>query len=580
MSTPHSVAAARGVSLFATALPGSSLCLLVCLRVLLAGVLLGFSDSGCSSGWIVAVSFPGLVFCQWAERPCACCPGLLAGCSCFLPGGRFPFCWLCLGLRVSSPSFHSPRPRSHSLSLGLSCSSLLPLGFYWLWVSVLATFVAWIVPCHLMVAYLLVSLRFFPVLFRSLFPTGWGPALLLRWMSFQSVLLVYLGRSLLFLALSSSFCQVLVHCLLSSLWLGWCSAPFLAPGISLFGLLAVPPFLLSRFVAVCFPGLWVSLFPGSFLVLGSSFPVLVFYSFLLCGTRGGIWFLPSAPLGCFILLSLTSGLLFLFLATAFPTVQLVPRFLSYFSDLVFCSSQSCLGLQWFWSSCPFRCWGSRLPLPIAVFRISSRGLCSFLFPDFVPGWFVLRLLRWYSAVSSCFPAFSRLADPCYFYSPALSLCCILGGSALHVFLLLAFGPIGWLFILSPSPWSTLCFCWSVPTLPSCFVGPPGSPRLALPLCSGVLLPGCTCSVSSVCIDSASFLSCSSGVLRPGGCFSWLVSSSMVVFVHSSHVRPLWSCALLPVSSLTSPPWPWLCCFLRLRFVRRLSLSVVFLVPSR
>ena len=92
MSTPRSVAAARGVSLFASAVPGSSLCLLVCLRVLLAGVLLGFSDSGCSSGWVVAVSFPGLVFCQWAERPCACCPGLLAGCSFFLPGGRFPFC--------------------------------------------------------------------------------------------------------------------------------------------------------------------------------------------------------------------------------------------------------------------------------------------------------------------------------------------------------------------------------------------------------------------------------------------------------------------------------------------------------
>ena len=61
---------------------------------------------------------------------------------------------------------------SLSLSLGLSCSSLSPLVFYWLGlVSVLATFVAWIVPRHLMVAYLLVSLRFFPVLFRSLFPT-------------------------------------------------------------------------------------------------------------------------------------------------------------------------------------------------------------------------------------------------------------------------------------------------------------------------------------------------------------------------------------------------------------------------
>ena len=194
-----------------------------------------------------------------------------------------------------------------------------------------------------------------------------------------------------------------------------------------------------------------------------------------------------------------------------------------------------------------------LSIPLLGFSVNSSHCsvshfltwsCSFLFPYFVPGWFVLRLLRWYSAVSSCFPAFSRLADPCYFYSPALSLCSILGGSALHVFLLLAFGPLGWLFILSPSPWSTRCFCWSVPTLPSCSVGPPGSPRLALPLHSGVLLPGCTCSVSSVCIDSASFLSCSSGVLRPGGCFPWLGSSSMVVFVHSSHIRPLWSCALL------------------------------------
>ena len=69
-------------------------------------------------------------------------------------------------------SFFSFSSALISLSLGLSCSSLSPLGFYWLGlVSVLATFVAWIVPRHLMVAYLLVSLRFFPVLFRSLFPT-------------------------------------------------------------------------------------------------------------------------------------------------------------------------------------------------------------------------------------------------------------------------------------------------------------------------------------------------------------------------------------------------------------------------
>ena len=93
---------------------------------------------------------------------------------------------------------------------------------------------------------------------RSFPPSWWGPALLLRWTYFQSILLVCPGHSLLFLALSSAFCQVLVRCLLSSLWLGWCSASFpaaLHPVSSLYGLLAVSPFLMSCFVAVCFPGL-------------------------------------------------------------------------------------------------------------------------------------------------------------------------------------------------------------------------------------------------------------------------------------------------------------------------------------
>ena len=248
--------------------------------------------------------------------------------------------------------------------------------------------------------------------------------------------------------------------------------------------------------------------------------------------------------------------------------------------MFFYSSQSCLGLQWFWSSCPFRRWGSRLPLPIAVFRISSRGLCSFLFPDFVPGWLVLRLLRWCSAVSSCFPAFSRLADPCYFYSPALSLLLYswrLCSSCFPPSRLwssrLAFHsvtvPLVYSLLLLECSYSPQLFCGSSWVSASCLAPAFGGSltRVYLFCVFGLyrfgLLP-----------------SCSSGVLRPGGCFPWLVSSSMVVFVHSSHVRPLWSCALLPVSSLTSPPWLWLCCFLRLRFVRRLSLSVVFLVPSR
>ena len=156
-------------------------------------------------------------------------------------------------------------------------------------------------------------------------------------------------------------------------------------------------------------------------------------------------------------------------------------------------------------------------------------------------------------------------------------CSILGGSALRVFLLLAFGPLGWLFILSPYPWSTRCFCWSVPTLPSCS----GGSSWVSASCLAPAFGGSLTRVYLFCVFGVF------GLYRFGllpflllRCFPWVVSSSMVVFVHSSHVRPLWSCTLLPVSSLTSPPWSWLCCFLRLRFVRRLSLSVVFLVPSR
>ena len=301
------MAAARQVSLFASALPGSSLCLLVCLRVLLAGVLLGFSDSGCSSGWVVAVSFPGLVFCQWAERPCACCPGLLAGCSCFSAWWPVPFL-LALSGAPGLQSFFSFS--SAQISLSLSRPFLLqPLApgvllvgacLSWLlsWLGLSLAISWWPTYWYPCVSFRFSSGRSFP-------PSWWGPALLLRWTSFQSVLLVIRGircSSWLSPLHSARFWFIVL-----SVPCGWVGAllPSLrpAPGLSLFGLLAVPQFLLSRFLAVCFPGLWVSLFPGSFLVLGSSFPVLVFYSFLLRGTRGGIWILPSAPLGCFILLS-------------------------------------------------------------------------------------------------------------------------------------------------------------------------------------------------------------------------------------------------------------------------------------
>ena len=146
---------------------------------------------------------------------------------------------------------------------------------------------------------------------------------------FQSVLLVCPGRWLLFLALSSAFCQVLDRCLLSSLWLGRCSASFpaaLHPVSLSLACWLFPRFFCHSSQLCAFLVSGFLYFLAVYLVLGSSFPVLVLYSFLLRGTRGGIWILPSAPLGCFILLSLATGLLFLFLGTAFPTVQLVPRF--------------------------------------------------------------------------------------------------------------------------------------------------------------------------------------------------------------------------------------------------------------
>ena len=117
---------------------------------------------------------------------------------------------------------------------------------------------------------------------------------------FQSVFLVCPGRWLLFLALSSAFCQVIDRRLLSSLWFGWCSATFPAAlhPASLFGLLAVPLFLLSGLVAVCFPGLWVSLFPCRLPRPGLLFPGSRHLQLPpLWGTRGGIWILPFCSSG-------------------------------------------------------------------------------------------------------------------------------------------------------------------------------------------------------------------------------------------------------------------------------------------
>ena len=288
--------------------------------------------------WIVAVSFPGLLFCQWAERPCACCPGLLAGCSCFLPGGRFPFCWLCLGLRVYSPSFHSPRPRSRSLSLsrpflapasgpwgllvgacvclgyfhGLDCPSPshggLPIG--------IPAFLSGSLPVAL--SHLPGGVRLFCFAGRPSSPFFW-----------LSGALVALPGSLLFIlpgfgSLSSQFPVVgLVLCFLPcglhpvslSLWPVGCS-----PVSSV----TVPSCVLSWSLGFSIPWQFPRpglLFPGSC--------ILQLPPPWYCR---GIWILPSAPLGCFILLS-RLVFCFCFLRRLFRLFSWFQGFLSSFLTL-------------------------------------------------------------------------------------------------------------------------------------------------------------------------------------------------------------------------------------------------------
>ena len=226
VSAPHSVAPARWVYLLASGLPGSSL---LPPRLPPCSVRRGYS-------WVlrlwllllagsIGVRFPGLGFCQWSGHPCACCPGALRAVRGFLPSGLFPFCWLLSG-GPGLQSFFSFSSAQISLSLSaLLAPASRPWGCSWLApVSVLVTFVARVVPRHLLVAYLLVSLRFCEVIFRfalSHLP-GWVQLFCFPLAPFQSVLLVCPGRWLVFLALSSAFRQVIDRRLLSSLWFGWC----------------------------------------------------------------------------------------------------------------------------------------------------------------------------------------------------------------------------------------------------------------------------------------------------------------------------------------------------------------------
>ena len=122
------------------------------------------------SGWLDWGPLSRSRFLSVVWAPLCLLPGCLAGCSWFLPSGLFTFCWLLSGA-PDLQSFFSFSSAQISLSALLAPASR-PWGYSWLApVSVLATFVARVVPRHLLVAYLLVSLRFCTVIFRSLFPT-------------------------------------------------------------------------------------------------------------------------------------------------------------------------------------------------------------------------------------------------------------------------------------------------------------------------------------------------------------------------------------------------------------------------
>ena len=267
-----------------------------------------FSVSGLSA------LVPVVQVCLRAARLfCLVAGSLSAG---FVWGSGFPvLLFILLGPDLTLSAFLAPASRPWGFTgWGLCLSWLLS----WLGLSLaISWWPTYWYPC--------VSFRFSSG--RSFPPSWWGPALLLHWTSFQSVLLVYPGHSLLFLALSSSFCQVLVHCLLSSLWLGWCSASFPAActrslylwpvGCSPVSSVTVRSCVLSWSLGFSIPGQFPRpglLFPGS-RILQLPPP---WYS---------RWHLDPAFCSSGVLHpTLTSGLLFLFLVTAFPTVQLVPRF--------------------------------------------------------------------------------------------------------------------------------------------------------------------------------------------------------------------------------------------------------------
>ena len=98
---------------------------------------------------------------------------------------------------------------------------------------------------------------------------------------------------------------------------------------------------------------------------------------------------------------------------------------------------------------PLRCFAFNHVVSVPICSKVSSGLDGY----------VLRPLRWFSAVSSCSSAFSGLADPFYFSSPSLSFGLFLGAllSEFSSFSPLVTSRLA-LSFCRRATWSSLC-CW-------------------------------------------------------------------------------------------------------------------------
>ena len=397
------------------------------------------------------------------------------------------------------------------------------------------------------------------------------------------------GHWVVFLALSSACCLVTVRRVFTvPCGLVWCFSylpcgPYARP---LFG-----PLLFHRFFprvsSVCTllaSRLLCSL--ASWLVLSYSFPVLV--ELRLPPTRVSLFGLLVLPWGSSWVHPppLPSWLApCVYFLGGFPGPPYFTGFLSYSSGLPVRRCPACVSLELFsgplvllaavvpGSLIPLRCLTFRRLVSVPVCPRGSCGLAAF----------VLRTLRWCSAVSLLFVGLLWVLIRPVLFLFSFSFVCSSGRCSPSF---PPFSPSGLLsarpLVLSPCPLGfslLLVVC-------SCLLSPVG--RLVLhglrgfgvTPWSGVLFPGLSlfCAFGLYLFGSLpSFLSCSSGILRPGGCsFPWVSSSTTGVLAHSSGDGfPEVVCSVVCLQSSSPLRCRGSVFFLRLRFVRHLSPSAVF-----